>query len=75
MNKSNDSRLVYIVAGVMFVLGCIALVWAFGLPEDDILTEQNLYCAMVFEDTYPDYKQTFEKSCAQWLTEHDKSVN
>lgn len=63
------------VSGALMFLGLVALIVVGIMSGEDNVTEQNLYCAMVFEQTYPDYKGTFEKDCAEWLTEHDKSVN
>lgn len=45
------------------------------MTAGDLSDEQNAYCKAVHEQTYPDYKKTFEKSCKEWLTEQNKSVN
>lgn len=46
-----------------------------SMTADDLTAEQNDYCKNVYEETHPDYKNIFAKSCIGWLTEHDKSVN
>lgn len=55
------------ILGAFFIVGTMT-----GTDLDD---EQNAYCKAVHEQTYPDYKKTFDKSCKEWLTEQNKSVN
>jgi formate/nitrite transporter FocA (FNT family) len=55
------------VLGAFFIVG--------KMTATDLTDEQNAYCKAVQEQTYPDYKKTFEKSCKEWLTEQNKSVN
>lgn len=61
--------------GVVLFLCLIGLVIVGRMTAEDLTAEQNEYCKNVYEETYPDYKNIFAKSCIEWLTEHNKSVN
>lgn len=62
-------------AGGIIFLCFVGLVIVGSMTADDLTAEQNDYCKNVYEETHPDYKNIFAKSCIGWLTEHDKSVN
>jgi hypothetical protein len=72
----------FLTRNLVTILGVICLVnvlCAFfivgSMTASDLTDEQNAYCKAVHENTYPDYKKTFDKSCKKWLTEQNKSVN
>ena len=62
-------------SGVLIFVVVIGLVIVGSMTAGDLNDEQTAYCKAVHEQTYPDYKKTFEKSCKEWLTEQNKSVN
>lgn len=62
--------------GALVLLNVVSAFFIVGkMTASDLDDEQNAYCKAVHEKTYPDYKKTFEKSCKEWLTEPNKSVN
>lgn len=75
MNNPIEKHLMLMLA-VMCTVGVTCAFLIVGkMTASDLDDEQNAYCKAVHEQTYPDYKKTFEKSCKEWLTEQNKSVN
>lgn len=63
------------IVGVTTLVGTIGMTVAGSMWADDLTDSENLYCEMVAEGTWQDYKKIFEKSCKDWLTEQKKAVN
>ena len=70
-----DAYIIGSASGCLLFLCLIGLVIVGNMSADDLTDEQNAYCQNVYEETHPDYKNIFAKSCIGWLTEHGKSVN
>lgn len=48
---------------VVLLASCAGFAWGLSMIWDDAQEQQTLYCQMVKEKTWPDYKKIYEKAC------------
>lgn len=59
----SDNKFISLVVGMLIGFGFACLLVLLSMSSDDAQEEQMLYCQMVKEKTWPDYKKIYEKAC------------
>lgn len=59
----SDEKFIGCIVGMLVGFGIACFLLLLSMSHDDVQEEQSLYCQMVKEKTWPDYKKIYEKAC------------
>lgn len=59
----SDTKFIGCIVGMLVGFGLACFLLLLSMSYDDAQAEESVYCQMVKEKTWPDYKNIYKKAC------------